>query len=272
MTIKTRNRITFGFFIFALLISLAELSVFIFQLVRGELQFPQVYTTKAASSSFLFRTRNSCVITGIFLQNLYILATLLFILRAFEKTQSTEIFFFEMFLYACLCDSLRLLILLFHITDTYSTALLLIGNITLFARLMVPLSLVSTIILNQETHRQNMERNSLLIFIAGIFLASFIPLNTSIIKPNYLVAFSYERTIKITTIIIHCANVLTLFMQNFNKDSKQYTTLGYIMITLGNFMMFNSTNYAYLVLGYLFLTGGSAVFLRSLHKYFLWND
>lgn len=272
MTIKTRNRITFGFFIFALLISVAELSLFIFQVVKGNLQYPDVLKLESASSSFLLKTRNNCVITGIVLQNLYIVVTTIFILRAFEKTQSTEIFFFLFFLLANLCDSARLVIILYHITDTYSTAYLAIGNITLFARIMIPLSLMSTIILNEESHRQNLERNGVLLLVVAIFLASFIPLNTSIIKPNYLISFSYEKTIKITTLIIHCANIFTLFMQNLNKESKQYTTMGYLMLTIGNFMMFNSCNYVYLVLGYLFLTGGSAIFLRALHKYFLWND
>lgn len=251
MTIKTRNRITFGFFIFSILIVVAELVLLFFKPIQPH---------------------SISVITGVFLQNLYVIVVLMFILRAFEKTQSTEIFFFVLFLFACLCDSLRLIVVLFHTSNTYSTALLIAGNITLFARIMIPLSLMSTIVLNEETHRQNMERISLLILVVGIFLASFIPLNTSIIKPNYLVAFSYEKTIKITTIAIHCANALTLFMQNYNKESNQFTTIGYILLTLGNYMMFNSINYLYLIAGFLLLSGGTALFLRSLHKYYLWND
>lgn len=272
MTIKTRNRITFGFFIFATLIFMAELALFIFQMLKGNLQVPEVTFSRPTSQFILFKYSPVYVILGIFLKNFYICFTTLFVWRAFSKTQTTEIFYFAMFLLACLCDSIRILTILFHISFTYSTSLLIVGNVVLFARIMIPLSLSGTVILNEESHRQNIERNSLLFLVVATFLATFIPLNTSIIEPNFTVSYGYEKTIMIFTMIIHAANILTLIVRNLNQGKMQYTTIGYVLLTAGYLLMFNSYSIFNLVVGFVSLSAGTAIFLRALHKYFLWND
>lgn len=272
MTIKTRNRITFGFFIFASLIFLAELSLFIIQLLKGDVQVPEVTFSKPGSQFFLFNYNPAYVILGIFLKNIYICFTTLIVWRSFSKTQTTEIFYFAMFLLACLCDSIRILTILFHISYTYSTSLLIIGNVDLFARIMIPLSLAGVVILNEESHRQNIERNSLLFIVVATFLATFIPLNTSIIEPNFTVSYGYEKTIFIFTMVIHAANILTLIVRNIKQNRKQASTIGYVLLTVGYLLMFNSYSIFNLVMGFLCLSSGTALFMRALHKYFLWND
>lgn len=272
MTIKTRNRLTLGFLIFCSVIFIGELCFFLLQLLQGKLQIPQQLLDLQTKRFFLFQYKFSYVILSIFLQNLYVFFSTFFILRAFEKTQTTEIFYFSMFLLACLCDSSRLAIPLFQIYGTYSKTLLIIGNISLFSRLLVPLSLMSTVILNEEEQRQNVERNSIILIIVSAFIAESIPLNTSIIEPNLLISFSYAKTIKSAAIAIHAANILTLLIRNTLRETNQASTIGYIMLTAGNWLMFGCKNLFMLILGFILLGIGTFVFLKALHKYYLWND
>lgn len=272
MTIKTRNRFTLAFLIFSILIFAAELSLASIQFFKGNLKFPEVFFSKPTSNLFLLKYRPECVLIGIFLKNIYVIFSTLFILRAFEKTQSSEIFYFLLFLLACLCDSAKILIPLFHISQTYSTTLLIIGNVLLFSRILFPLSLMSTIILYENEHHQNIERNSLLLLVVATFLAAFIPLNTTIIEPHFIVSYGYEKTIKITTVIIQLANILTLIFRNINRNSKQWTTIGIFILSIGIFCFFGNTCILSLALGFFGTCIGTFIFLRALHKFYLWND
>ncbi len=272
MTIKTRNRITLSFFIFSSLICLAELALLLYQFLSGKLLIPQTTQPQNASTLFIFKNMAIFAILGILLENLYTCLTTLFTMRAFEKTQTTEIVYFTIFLFACLCDSSRIIITLFHISGTYSNSLMIVGNLTLCSRILVPLSLMCTVIMNSEDQRQKVERNSVIILIVGIFLSRLIPLNNSTIEPNFMVSYSYATTIKISTYVIHIANIFTLFMRNRNQKSTQRTTIGYIMLVIGNTLMFNCINLFSLVIGFSLLCIGTFVFLRAIHKYYLWND
>lgn len=272
MTIKTRNRFTLAFFILSILIFMLELAFTVFQFLKGNLQFPEVYFSKPASNLYLFKYSPECVLIGILLLNIYTIFTTLFILRAFEKTQSSEIFYFLLFLLACLCDSAKIFFPLFHISQTYSTGLLIVGNVLLFARILFPLSLMSTIILYEDEHPQNVERNSLLLLVVATFLAAFIPLNTTIIEPNFTISYGYEKTIRITTVILQLANILTLIIRNINRNSKQWTTIGLAVMTIGIFCFFRNTCIFTLVIGFFGTGFGTYIFLRALHRYYLWND
>lgn len=272
MTIKSRNRITLSFLIFSTLVFLLEIALVVLQLIKGNFQFPDVSFTKPGSNFFLFKYRTECILIGIFLQNLYVCFSTLFILRAFEKTQSSEIFYFLLFLLACLCDSVKIFIPLFHISQTYSTSLIVVGNISLFSRILVPLSLMATVILYEDERHQNVERNSLILFVVATFLAAFIPLNTTIIEPNLVVSYGYEKTIRITTVVIQLTNILTLIIRNVDRGSKQWTTVGYFVMTVGNWCMFRNNSIFTVAIGFITLCFGTFIFLRSLHRYYLWND
>lgn len=272
MTLKTRNRLTLSFIIFSSLVFLFEIALLIWQSQKGNFQLPEVHFSKTPGTGPLLEFRYSCVVLGICLQNVYICLTSIFILRSFIKTQASEVFYFELFLLACLFDSGRILIPLFHISKTYSASLLIIGNMTLFARILAPLSLFAMILPYEKDLHKNLEQIGLILVITSAFLASIIPLNTAIIEPNFNVAHSYNFTIKIATIVIHIINALTLVLHNIKKETSQFTTIGYIFIAAGNLLVFNCFNLLNLILGLFFLCTGTFIFFRTVHKYYLWTD
>lgn len=272
MTLKTRNRLTLTFLLLSSIVFLFEIALFLIQSSKGTFQLPEISFSKPQNTISLFNVRFSCVVLGICIQNIYICLTTMFILRSFVKTQSSEVFYFLLFLTACLFDSGRILIPLFHISKTYSSSLLIVGNMTLFARLLAPLSLFTMVLPYEKDMHKNVEQIGLILLILSAFLAAIIPINTATIEPNFNVAHSYNTTIKIATILIHIINTITLLLQNLKRETRQFTTLGYILIASGNLLTFNCYNLFSLIAGPIFLISGTFIYFRTVHKYYLWTD
>ena len=271
MTIRFRNRMTLIFFIIA--ISCLMLGTFftLYQFFSHEINLPEVYT-KALSTNILLRYHPFCVYAGIFIMLLYICVTTLIIYHSFEKTQAPDIVFFLLFLFACLCDTSRLLVPTFHLSNTFSLFLLKVGNFNLFARLLAPLALMGNTVMSTEDFRQNTDRNAIILVIISMFFAEMIPLNTAIILPNFCISYGYVKAIRAFSFLTCAVSAISLFRTNQKNDYKQIMTIGYILLCIGYTLIFYCYNIAALVAGTLLLGSGTYLYLNEVHKHYLWVD
>ena len=99
--------------------------------------------------------------------------TTFIIIQNFQKTQATDMLFFLFFLMSILCDTFRIFVPLFHCAETYSNFLIAIANITLFGKILAPLSICAAVILSNEDFRKISDQNILIILIASLFFANF---------------------------------------------------------------------------------------------------
>lgn len=271
MTIRFRNRMTLIFFIIA--ISCLMLGTFftLFQYFSGGIVIPEVYS-KALSEKFLLRYHPLCVYAGIFIMLIYICITTLIIYHSFEKTQAPDIVFFLLFLIACLCDTSRLLVPAFKLSGTFSLFLLKIGNIHLFARLLAPLALMGNTVLSTEEFRQNTDRNCIILVIISLFFSEMIPLNTSVILPNFCISYGYVKAIRGFCLLTCVVSSVALFRTNQKNEYKQIMTIGYILLCIGYTLIFYCYNILSFAAGILLLGGGSYLYLNEVHKHYLWID
>ena len=271
MTIRFRNRMTLIFFITSVTCLLLGTFFTLYLYFSKGMILPEVYT-KIQSHNFLLRYNPVYVFIGIFIVLSYTSITTLIIYHSFEKTQAPDIVFFLLFLAACLCDSSRLMVPLLHLSGTFSTFLLKVGNINLFARLLGPLALMGVTVMSTEEFRQSTDRNCIILIIVSMFFSEIIPLNTAIILPNFCISYGYVKAIRAFCFITIAVSVISLFHYNLKNEYKQIMTLGFILLCIGYSLIFYSYNLLSLTLGTIFLGSGTYLYLNEVHKHYLWID
>ena len=110
MTIKTRNRLIIFFSIFSLILLLGMSSLFVISLISNKFVPATEHTYTLFQNFFLTKFNFLTVVISIFVFLMYVSVSFLYINFEFEKTQSTEIIYFSLFLIGCLTESFRLFI------------------------------------------------------------------------------------------------------------------------------------------------------------------
>lgn len=273
MTIKTRNRLNFSLFIFSLVFLAANILIFLFALYNKSFSF-DVFQDQASSkyTSFLLKYNPLIVFISLYFEIIYVCVTSFLLFRVFEKTQATDISYFFLFLISLIANSLRINLPLLNMVNTYSNLLIFCGNCVLFSKLLMPLSLLFSVIMSNVEQRQDLEKNIFLLLVGCIFFAQIIPLNTANICLNFEVDYSYRNVVKVASILVILATLIALFFQNQQRFYTQLTTLGLGLIISGTFTLYNSTNLLKLIISFLLLLFGNIFYLKELHKQYLWND
>lgn len=271
MTIRVRNRITFTLLIASIFILLLALAATSYQFITGTFYAPDTYL-RGTFTGLWTSYNEKCVIANIFILMLYSCLTLLGIFLSFEKTQATDILYFLLFIVACLTDSFRILVPILHINITYSEALLRLGNITIFSRVLVPLSFLGLTVFSSEEFRQNTDRNCAIFIIVAFFFAELLPLNTAVILPNFSISYGYIKLIRYLSFTITMLCTFSLYLTNKKNEYKQIMTFGFLMMAFGYSIMFFCYNLLGIITGPILLIGGTVIYLSQLHKHYLWLD
>lgn len=269
MTIKTRNRLNLSLFFFSLFFLAVNVLILILSIYNKSFSLA-AYMSQGGK--LLTRYSPLVVLISLYFEIIYVCITSYMLYRVFEKTQATDISFFFLFLIALIANSVRIWIPLFNMNSTFSGLLLFCGNCILFSKLLVPISLLFSVVMSGADQRQNLEKNIFILLLGSIFFAQLLPLNTANICSNFEVDYSYRNVIKITSILIVAATLIALFVNNKQKFYTQLTTIGLACICTGTFILFNSTNILRFAMSIIFLFVGNFLYLRELHKQYLWND
>lgn len=269
MTIKTRNRLNLSLFFFSLFFLAVNVLILILSIYNKSFSLA-AYMSQGGK--LLTRYSPLVVLISLYFEIIYVCITSYMLYRVFEKTQATDISFFFLFLIALIANSVRIWIPLFNMNSTFSGLLVFCGNCILFSKLLVPISLLFSVVMSGADQRQNLEKNIFILLLGSIFFAQLLPLNTANICSNFEVDYSYRNVIKITSILIVAATLIALFVNNKQKFYTQLTTIGLACICTGTFILFNSTNILRFAMSIIFLFVGNFLYLRELHKQYLWND
>lgn len=272
MTIKTRNRINLTFAIFSTVFVLSEIGFIIYSLLTKRYSEFPVFMNKNYGTSYLFRYNQLYTVIGIIFIGIYTFSSSFIMLHAFSKTQSSEVIFFLLFLLALLCDSSRLFTPIIFQKMPNTKTLIFIGNVTLFSKILVPLSLLGLGVLSTPEERKNIEWNCLLVIVAAGFIAYFVPLNTSILFPNFSISYSFKNIIELTNHLVSFLITLTLALDAWKNHGNQKITIGFALLVAGIQTMFYCTSLFRLIFGTFCLLTGTPIFLKHLHNKYMWND
>lgn len=277
MTIRGRNRLLFAGFIFSILTLSFYIGLTIIQFMKGAITLQDLIPLGFYNSFYktpdIFEKYSQFVFfISIVFEVLYCSILYKVLISGFEKTQSPNLVYFALFALSFIFDSSRILIPLFNIQEVLSKALIGIGRVVIFARILGPISLLCTNLLNSDELRQELDRNCIIIIITSMFFASKIPLNTTTLHLNFTVSYAYATTIKITLLIFILINIFTLFIYNKERDYHQKTTIGFLILSTGYYHLFyNETTVSYVV-GMICLAFGTHLYMKELHRQYLLND
>lgn len=269
MTVRTRNRLNLTLFAISIVVFIFDATFLILKLLRGNLDLSS-FSFSDTGTSFFTKYNPYITIASLFTQILYVICTSFLLFRIFEKTQASAIVYFHLFLWACLIDSFRLWIPLFNLADSYSNLLIFCGNSTILTKILIPLSLLFSVAMSDVEKRQNIEKYVFILLCVSVFFSQFIPLNTAITLPNFSVDYSFKLIIKISTIIIMAVCVISQFITNRQNMYTQKTTIGYLLIFIGTYLLFNSINIFRFIVSLSALTTGTIMYLKGLHNQYLW--
>lgn len=272
MTLKSRNRLNFSLLIFSIAVFVTISMIVLIQILRNSLSLEEFNSFKTEGKHFLFQYSPISVIASIFTQLLFAILSFFILLRAFSKTQAQNLLFFYLFLTGIILDCVRIIIPLFHVTKTYSSLLIACGNTNIFANLIIPLSLLGTIITADEDQKIYIEQLLFSTILLSLFFASIIPLNTSRLLPNFTVDFGFKKTIFSLNIICYIISIVILIISNARKKYKQLTSIGFTSMIIGLLFLRSASNYLFLAIGFILTAFGQFFYLKELHNQYLWND
>ena len=187
MTIKTRNYFFLALVIVFSMCLLAASAMLGYSIHSGTLTRPDVFPVERIAGFYMKGYSFIATIAAIFIFALYALFAVVYLHIEFEKTQSTEVIFFALFLIGCFAETVRLCVPLFNLWHELSAFLLFTGRTVLFARTLAPTALLFDAIFSGTEARQHVERNLVILIMVSVMISMLMPLNTAIVLPNFCI-------------------------------------------------------------------------------------
>ncbi len=271
MKIKTRNNII-TFFMFISLAVFLTLGILCgIQIYSGNFHIPENNPYMIMQKSFLTRMNFQAVVISIFILILYSFAFFLYLNISFEKTQSTEIIYFSLFLTGCLVEGIRILFPLMNLWTSSSISMIFITKILLLARFFSPLCLLFLVIYSSYESRQYVEQNVVILFFSAAGGAICCPLNTNSVLPIGYIQTGLQNQFFFLRIIILLIALISLIIKTNQAHLNHKYAIGFAFLIIGYLMLIQTYNFALLFSGTAFLISGTILFLKDLHSQYLWN-
>jgi hypothetical protein len=271
MTIKSRNILLLLLLILSLCLLLADATLLFYNLYKGTLIGPDSFLEQPHPGFLAKGYSFSAVLLSLFIFLVYVSVSVYYLFVQFEKTQSTEIIFFALFLFGCLTESIRLFVPIFNLWHSLSTLLIFTGRIVLFGRTLAPLALLFDAVFSGTEQRQYVERNLVILIVVSIMMALLIPLDTAVVLPNCCVRWGEGRAFLIVRILILVVTAISLFINSFTMGNKEKAPYGFLALAAGYEVCCYASSYPAVTTGGVLLFAGTAVYLGSLHRQYLWK-
>lgn len=272
MIIKIRNRILLALEMISITILVLMAFFTGLQIYNQQITFPQLQETSSIFSKFFFLSPNVyAIISSVLILLIYVTFSLFYITVHFEKTQSSEIIYFALFLVSLLFEFARLFIPFLNLWSSCSQIVTILSRIVLFGRTLAPLSLLFIAIQNLPEQRQNVERNLTILIVGSAIFSTLLPINTQKMTLNAHLLFGFQYQIYYSWLVFTIITFVSLIQTDYSENTKSKMPLGFILLAFGYKILFNTTRLFLVVLGTIFLLVGTAIFLKELHKKYLWD-
>lgn len=272
MTIRLKNRLTFVliFISIALLLSAAIASVL--GLYLGKISFPSVSPTFNFQEFFIFRYRPICIFISVFSMLVYTLVFLIAIGIQFEKSQSSEIIFLMIFLSSCLPEAFRLLFPLANLWETGQSLAVIATRFILAGRIASCMSLFFMASYSRAEYRQFLERNIMIILVVALIFAVAYPVNTNVILPEGRLEWGLSYLVTGTKAGLLSLAVLSQSLESLKEKASFRLAVGIFLIAVGYSLLHSAYNVFTLAFGIVPLILGTIIYVKKLHRQYLWND
>lgn len=271
MKIKTRNIIFTGLMFISLLTLVGYGILFGMKLYTTGVSLPQNIPSSYPKGFFLTECNIYAVIASVFLLLSYDFMFLVFINVEFEKTQSTEIIYFVMFILAVFMEHHRLLIPFLNSWENATNLEIFVTNTLIFGRTVAPLSLLFSVIYSNTENRQYTEQTLIGIAVFSLFIAQLVPTNTNIVLPIGALRIGFGKMIYLMLVIVFIVAIISQFIKKTLNHNNPKLLVSFTLMIIGYFILIQSFSILTTVLGTVPLYIGTYKYLRTLHSQYLWN-
>ena len=273
MTLKTRNRTLIVFICFFIICTIVSTTALLKQAFSPA--FESIFGYKFFSLkgfSFIAPSDKTVILALIFLQFFIPITTILLFLN-FEKTQSTLIILFGLFLLGCQLQCFRIFIGLFNFKFSFSMDYLVLGKLAIMGKLLVLASFFLIAAESRNSTKLNIEMDIFIAIIACFVITLSIPLRTAMPSKNFGIIPGYVTVLTILGIITGILTAITFLVSYKETEEKIILNLlvSYCIIMISFFILTNTDLLWAALLGSSGLALGTHLFMRSLHKMYLWS-
>lgn len=270
MTLKTRNNTTL--FLFSLSIAaLLFFGIFTLHAFRnGTLSMPEIRLEKILSHFYSNKYTFASAMISLFVFVLYASSVSIYFFITFEKTHSTEIIFFSIFLIGCMTEIFRVMIPLFDLWHNFSQLSTISGRTVFFGRMISPLGLVATSIASGDDQRQNTEQNIAICYAVAIITAMIMPLDVVHVSQVCMFSWGHNSLFSTVRVLMVFVAALSQFLNVHFNGSSVVCAIGFSILCIGYLISCATFSIFTLVAGTVMLTAGTVVYLNMLHKQYLW--
>lgn len=204
---------------------------------------------------------------------LFSLAASAVFLRFFRKINSSQIFFFIIFLYTLSLDGLKILHLfigLFQLPLNYHGIL---TRCIYFAKLSGIFFLFSC---SLSSNKGNYQSTGLIILIgifAAVTITTFIPVDSVVLNNAFLNTLGNLTELLIAAGLVLFLAAANYFITGYNQGNREYIVLGisFILIGVGREFLFFLPEGWFMIFGFVFLISGAMLYGKRMYKFYLWT-
>lgn len=274
MTITARSRLRLLFLFFSVLISSFAVFSYIFsQVISSYSQIPDYLSSLARIGTSFFSYNPLAVATVVLLFSLVSFLFITYIHFAFRKIQSTEMFFFEAFLFSINFETLRLLVPLYSFSSSILIELSAISRSLYFFRFLGIFSLLAMSLFSIKTITRQIFPITFLIFFLSLILSMTSPMDGTHINPLFMAGHIYLR--RHIILFFSCSLFLLLSMiisYLYNSIRERLYMIGStICLLAGYFVLLYTQNYFNLIFGGLLFVAGVFNTVKNIHSIYLWK-
>lgn len=274
MTITARSKLRLLFLLFSILLFSYSIFSYLFcQFISSYSQLPENLSSLMRGSSFLFSYTPRSVATAILLFSVVSCFFIVYVHFAFRKIQSTEMFFFEVFLFSIGFEALRLLVPIYSFSSLVIVELSSISRLLYFFRFLSIFSLLAMGLFSIKVVTRQTFSITFLIFFLSLILSMTSPLDGSYINPLFMAGKIYLKRHLVLFFSCSIFLILSLVISYFYNSIRErlYIILSVLCLLIGYFILLYTQNYFSLfVAGFLFVLG---VFntVKNIHSIYLWQ-
>ena len=274
MTITARSRLRLLFLFFSVLIfSFAVFSYVFSQVISSYSKLPENLSNLAAGTSSFFSYNPLSVAMVVLLFSLVSFVFIVYVHFAFRKIQSTEMFFFEVFLFSISFESLRLLIPLYSFSSFILVELSAISRLLYFFRFLGIFSLLAMSLFSIKVVTRQIFPITFLIFFLSLILSMSSPMDGTYINPLFMAGKLYLRRHIILFFSCSLFLILSMIISYFYNGIRErlYMIVSMICLLIGYFVLLYAQSYFTLLLSGLLFAAGVFNTVKNIHSIYLWQ-
>ncbi len=267
MTLSTQNKLLLRFSAFSALVCISLITGIVFYFINTD-------TIQPASSFFAFFTMQNSLATifSLLLFSAYVPIAGFTLYSTFEKTKSAEMLYYTAMLIGFFSESIRLCIPIFSLARGYTLFLDTICRLAFFGQMQIILAILVQAVLAQNESRDS-DKFMGLISVIALSFSIIIPVETTDIAQSFSAQYGFAVQFKTMRLIFISIAFFSMYISPNGKKFPAYkkASFAFLIMCIGYFILLDARILLFFIIGAIFLIAGTSIYLKQLHKYYMWK-